>query len=556
MKKRAIIIVCLLLAIACSDDRDSHIILDKVAAQMAEHPDSAKITLELINRNTIKSRKEKAYFALLYSQALDKNYIDIDNDSLIKQAVDYYGSRSDTKQKSLSYYYYARVLQNNGNYDEALGALSKAEITSLDIDDDYLKGLIADCRGAIYTMNNELTKTIPSYLEAINHYQEINHAHNIMLVYGNIAKIYARLSDNDNSLEYAQKAKVIAESLADTVGIITYTTNIAYIYLNENQPQKALDIVMQTCQKYYGQLPEVCYPLVSTIYLAIDNIDNARKIASDYKTKNDKVPGIYALLGKIEQYAKNYKKSNEYYISYMYLSDSLKKAQYEKAIYEIDQKYRNNELQNEIIIIKERSSTQRLIYFLSIIIVIAIFLIIIIQRQKLILVKDAYIQEYKERVSAIQDYCETLNNIKKFQTDVNLRSKSVIENQLSILTNLLNIVGVNRELTASDYHRFKSLCYNSKLDNQEIAAVFKQVFELKYPGVIPYLTSSYQSIGSDDINYYCLICLGCSATVLSFINRTSTSYVYNKRMSIRKKLNFTSDNQSFSEHLNSILEKI
>lgn len=53
-------------------------------------PDSSLNILKSIRYSALKTNQEKAYYALLYTQCLHKNYLPIVNDSLISLAVDYY----------------------------------------------------------------------------------------------------------------------------------------------------------------------------------------------------------------------------------------------------------------------------------------------------------------------------------------------------------------------------------------------------------------------------------------------------------------------------------
>ena len=71
---------------------------------MADRPDSAKIILESIDPKALHTRAGKARFALLYSQALDKNYIDVDRDTLISRALKYYRHRGNAHDRALAYY--------------------------------------------------------------------------------------------------------------------------------------------------------------------------------------------------------------------------------------------------------------------------------------------------------------------------------------------------------------------------------------------------------------------------------------------------------------------
>ena len=102
------IILSLLVALSFTGCRDHSPVADKLKQAetcMNEYPDSALTILKSIVQTDLQSEEHRARYALLYSQALDKNYIDLTSDSLINIAVDYYKNRDDVKAKFLSYYY-------------------------------------------------------------------------------------------------------------------------------------------------------------------------------------------------------------------------------------------------------------------------------------------------------------------------------------------------------------------------------------------------------------------------------------------------------------------
>jgi hypothetical protein len=64
--------------------------LKDVESYISERPDSALSVLESIERADLKGRRSEAHHALLHAMALDKNYIDVTDDSLANVAVKYY----------------------------------------------------------------------------------------------------------------------------------------------------------------------------------------------------------------------------------------------------------------------------------------------------------------------------------------------------------------------------------------------------------------------------------------------------------------------------------
>ena len=68
--------------------------LDDIGSYINENPDSALSVLDSLSTAGIQGREANAKFALLYSIALDKSYIDATDDSLINIAVDWYRKQS------------------------------------------------------------------------------------------------------------------------------------------------------------------------------------------------------------------------------------------------------------------------------------------------------------------------------------------------------------------------------------------------------------------------------------------------------------------------------
>lgn len=83
--------------------------MDLAEALLNERPDSSLAIMNGIEPASLKSRRDKAHYALLMSAALDKNYIDIASDSLTRQAVDYYSTRRNKRYRMLAWYYHALV---------------------------------------------------------------------------------------------------------------------------------------------------------------------------------------------------------------------------------------------------------------------------------------------------------------------------------------------------------------------------------------------------------------------------------------------------------------
>lgn len=164
MPKRTLIFLFILLSLCFSCLRNSA--LDSVESYIQERPDSALAVLRNLPSSAIKNKRNKARYALLYSIALDKNYIDISSDSTISEAVVWFEKTRDRHRLMQSYYYAGKVEYNAGNYAKAISygqrALDLAEQTS----EKFYSGLICWLIGDIYFSNHNYFKAKSFYDKA------------------------------------------------------------------------------------------------------------------------------------------------------------------------------------------------------------------------------------------------------------------------------------------------------------------------------------------------------------------------------------------------------
>ena len=134
--------------------------LKDVESYISERPDSALSVLESIDRADLKGRRSEAHHALLHAMALDKNYIDVTDDSLATIAVKYYQKHGPKKYLARALYYKGLSYYYNKEYDKSIIELSKAEPVAAISDSLYL--------GFINVLRADIVKTNYNSSEEIN----------------------------------------------------------------------------------------------------------------------------------------------------------------------------------------------------------------------------------------------------------------------------------------------------------------------------------------------------------------------------------------------------
>lgn len=126
---------------SCAPVRDRRTLND-VEALMPERPDSALAVLRGLQPRDLPGLHVRPLHALLLSEALDKNYIDLTDDSLALAANQYYGDHGTKLHRLKSWYYLGRIRFNAGNYAEAVICYNKALEYAESLTNYHYMGLI------------------------------------------------------------------------------------------------------------------------------------------------------------------------------------------------------------------------------------------------------------------------------------------------------------------------------------------------------------------------------------------------------------------------------
>ena len=163
-------ICCLLFCLFLFSCRSNiHRELDRIEQEMEHAPDSALAHLESIQTEQMKTKSCRARHALLTSMALDKNYIDVTDDSLINIAVNYYSeSKWYPKYRMLALYYKGIVQKNSGNYTAAIYSFEQAANLSEEQENWRYLGLIYRNISEVFNMTNNNPAAIDYHRRAID----------------------------------------------------------------------------------------------------------------------------------------------------------------------------------------------------------------------------------------------------------------------------------------------------------------------------------------------------------------------------------------------------
>ena len=213
-------------AVSCGSNPEIDRQLTKAEDIMEQHPDSAYMLLNGIDKETLSTKKEKARYALLMSMALDRNYIETTSFDVIQPAIDYYLKSGNPNEQLRTYYYQGRIFQNKKDLDNALNSFVKGINNSLNCTDSLtlIRTLVAQAYLYYefydfdsYTNANLRAATICKKLSHKNYeFQCLLNALNgaIVLENKNLADSLINLCNSFESLSYEQDKSLLEHQLS------------------------------------------------------------------------------------------------------------------------------------------------------------------------------------------------------------------------------------------------------------------------------------------------------------------------------------------------------
>lgn len=140
---------------------------DEIESTISDNPLTAYQELSDIPSEKLLSPSLRARYALLMSLAMDKSYIDVDDDSLIRIAVDYYQDGENTPHKMLSLYSLGIVQRNAGKTQAAMISFIRAKEVACKLSDYHYLGLINRNIGALYRECHDVDQELRYFRESV-----------------------------------------------------------------------------------------------------------------------------------------------------------------------------------------------------------------------------------------------------------------------------------------------------------------------------------------------------------------------------------------------------
>ena len=541
MTSRFVTILSALVLLAACAGAEIKTSLDNAECLMEVSPAEALDTLESIDREALTTRKLRARHALLYSMALDKNYIDLKNDSIIAPAVEYYSRHGDADIRFRTHYYHARIFENAGDYDNALLAVSKAEaLDTAKVDADVLCMLYA-MKGSIYDIAWRPHDAIESY-ELARRYALESHKFRHYAYYTLYCAMEYRQASDSILFE-----KCLSE-VQDYQEYFTLTERHIYQSIMLNRMidlEKDSNEVLGFVENYlieYPQSEKINWKNIARAYQYLNMHEKALEVLKLYTDYNDVSldPGYYAILSEILAELKDYDEALKAHEKYAYINDAEDIKLHQSDLKLVEQRHFHE--------IQEISQKYKFLYltiiFLSILFV---SLFYIIKWYK------AYSKNKSEYDSLIKEYDELrrleakLNDAYRYLSEQMDRRGESSKDLMTILGYRIKSLSAFLKRPIPDaLSKIPSQIEDIKKNKNYIVDSVGLLYAINYPDFVSVLQN--HGLTSSEIGFCCLYIMGLNMPeVGEIIGKVSS--IYNINSTIRKKLNISTSETNLDKWL-------
>lgn len=534
MKRLLVFLLCASAVFLSCKDNQVESVLTSAEISMNDKPESSLEVLESIDKDLLSTRKQKAKYALLYSMALDKNYIDIKEDSIIAPAVEYYECHGSKEERFLCNYYHARIYENAGDNENALLYAAKAESVDTSRVSAESKCLLYSMKGRVYFDARKLINAIDSYKLACEYSlkaAKYRHYANYCLRLADVYMYNHDMSNLDRYIKWAGEYR----SYFGLFEIHSYSRLILLSMMeNEADMQKCIDYI-ENYIKDYPQYDMIQWHVIAKAYLFAGYPKKAFDMLDKYAKYYDVSSNIsyYGNLSDVLEELGDYERALNAQKIFAELVKEEDVKRHRSDIEVVEDRYRN-----ELVQTRQR-------HYMSYAISISIFLITLLLYMN---IKWKVQREHNKReLEELQQEYAALVSLKERMDGSYQYLSGQIAKQSHTDQELMKVLG----------QRIKSLAaFLQKPIPDSLSKVASQIDDLKknknyivdsigllYAVTYPDFISDLRAYGltSSEIGYCCLYLLGLNIPEAGEVIGKVSS-VYNVNSSIRKKIGITGTN--------------
>lgn len=569
-------LIVVLLGVACCmtscGKSQQEKIMSRAELLMETHPDSALQILESLDEKLLDTNSELARYALVMSEILEKNNIDVTTFDVIRPAVRFYVKKGTPDEKFRTLYCKGLIYMNQRQYGSAMQSFLAAKSIKKELSDSLVYARLLVSQAILYKKLSKISEFVNCHLQA--------------------ARIFGKYSKHKPEIEsyaHALKGAVMLGNRSKTDSILTICRDLEYKHPEEKHCIQStyIDYIVA-----YGNKEEIKGVLNE---IKDTDISNDTKINMAYGC--GKIGDFKAGLKLLENVALCDISDT---INYLAVKTDLlsRMGEFQRALdcqleySRLTEKYNNYLLSNDLMFSEDKHGLivrntmaihkkEKIITYAASGIVVLLVIVMVIyydycrgqslqeiaenENERLRLEQDALIGQQEElklqkenaeleadnlrmTIVELSEEKNRLVTLLNEQQELTPLLQKVIQKRLGMLNSLLA-----KEITSNkDY----AIPYNKwiesiRKDKDEFMNSTRMAFTVSHPAFIDYLKA--HDLKDDEINYLCLYAIGLRGKEVGEYMQLRRHY--NVSSAIRKKLGIDNHETNIGPYIRRLLKE-
>lgn len=530
MRARVFFLVVMSL-LSCSCDRNVSRLLSDVESYMSERPDSALTVLRSVPDDALRRKALRARHALLHSQMLDKNRIEVTSDSIIAPAVEYYSLHGGAEERIKTFYLRARIAQNAGDDASAMEWLTKSEKYVPNNGNLTVSGRVYAMKGHLYRGMYDYPKAMGNARTAYDYYVRDGNARSQVSALLDIAFIDLLIRDFLSADSVLDSVRTFWDEMDQGRRARWYEAKIPLARISRDAE---IGSIIDECMSEIQDSSAIPWLKIADVHIAAHNLEDAQKALDEYVASHPAYSSSSAFLlrqSKVEEIRENPDAALEAYKSYLSLVE-----QNSMDIIQQDTRY----AEERSLMTEKHDRDRNLILLIFGILLLATCLLAVafffIRRMK------SNHKELLGQMDAIKSERDALSEMIGSGTLLDSETARLVGDRLKLLNDFLAGEVTNSLLIKNSAKKQVDGLLSTK---DGFISSLTLMFAVRHPEFIAYL--KMQGLSDKEIGLCCMLACGLKGQDLDKVISVKTGY--NMSSAIRKKLGLKSSDTNLGLYL-------
>ncbi len=526
--------------------KNNNLQLDEAERLLLHKPDSALYILKQIQPVSL-NPKDDARYALLYSEALDKNNIKVTDDSLILQAWNYYKDSShDIANQCKTLFYRGKIKLNANNQlealrlfliiDEMLERTSKPNYKGL--------GLLHKQIGKVYYEQMNYNRAFLYFQQSRDFLQKANASTEEIYAILDMAAATYRMKNISKAIKLYSTALHLSDEQNIKETAQTAMNNLSSLYVitdRKNIPPALLERI----EKYARNDSLYKYQTLMNINVIRNNIDSARhylNLAESHSNNPFDMAYLQYVAFKINTQTEQLQDAIDRIHRYITLTDSLTRSEIQFSAGMVEREYFKKQAELAKYRMEIRNFWEIII---SVIIVVSIITTCFIIRRFIHIQRERTNHYLLLSEKASIEYKRLTDNLIERQ-DMESRLKGLVASRFELIEKLGRKY-YEKENTAIQqtnmFQQVKQIILEFS-KNPKMRQELETIVNLCHDNAMMKLKNDFPSMKESDIQLLCYIFAGFSPQVISLFMKNNITNVYTRKSRLKLQIKSSdSDNK-------------